>query len=293
MSRVAPERLRQSIRDARAENLLILYIDSYRSDNRQTQFYKPRHVQGRRDAYPRSFLRKPRNRQLIRQEFEGAVQWLASQSRWKALHWLFETFPSRYLKDAPQTPIEELKSIVQHVTRGIRVGDHTGWDEVRRVPARERQQRELRAEATNLIRSSLRKASGERAWRIVYNTNIARGFGGHVDALHPNWADALVRFVRTINELRQGRKPSRSGPIPGAPVTITAYMVQAATQTWNQRLTDAHRSVLAEQQSWREALTPIWQEVKARLTWGIQHADSIYDADSFDNGRYRYPPQDL
>ncbi len=273
---------------------MVLYIDSYRADGHQTAYYRPRQgVLGRRDACSRSFLQQAQNRQLIRQEFEGAVRSLVNQSRWETLHWLYETFPARHIRNAPQVPLQELRGIIEHTAQRIRVGDHTGWDEIRRFPATAQRQRELVTEAIRIIREGLRSASGERAWHIVYGTPISRGVGGHVDAAHPNWADALVRFVRTINELRQGRPLSRGGRIPNVPVTITAHIVGSAQQTWNERLTDAHHIVLAEEHHWRQAVPQLWQEVKARLTWGIQRAGSIFTADSFDNGRYRHPPQGL
>ncbi len=127
--------LRQErIGQARLENLLILYIDSYVA-RQETPFYEPRSgILGERRAYPRSFLSRARTREYILNEFEGGIQWLAERGRWPDIDWVINRFPETHIARVPAAPMARLREIAARVTGAIDVGDHTGWDEVRRVP---------------------------------------------------------------------------------------------------------------------------------------------------------------
>lgn len=301
---MSDELRRSRIREARGENLMILYVDSFRHDDRQTDFYHPRSGGlGRRDYYPPSFLRQRRNRLLLRHTFEGGVQYLATNARWQALHWLHNTFPEQYLRGVPQAPLGELRQLIQRAARQHRIGDHTGWDEIIRMPARLRMQRReeataarnerrVRAQIVPIIRRELRRASGQEAHLRCFSSVLITAPGGHTNMGPTNWAAALLRFVVTLNELRQGQRPSRSGPIRHAPVTLTAGMVGAATRTWHRVLNDEQRAVLQDDRHWAQVMRPVWEEVQQRIRWGIREAGQpTPNLDTFDLGRWRNPPQ--
>ena len=300
---MSDELRRSRIVQARTENLMILYTDSFRGGNSQTAFYDPlQGVLGRRDFYPQTFLRAPRHRRLLLETFTQRVRGLASQSRWQALNWLHSRFPSAHIPSAPDDPLHELQGIIQREASRVRVGHHNGWDEVREVPEAMRLQRAEQAqstrnaaratrEATETLRRGLRHASGEDAHHNCFSSSGVRTLGGHTNMGPANWANGLRRYIVTINELRRGRTTSRSGPLPGAPVTLTASMVGNASHAWNRDLNDEQRDALRNDSNWGQAMGEIWQELLARLAWGLERVGIAFDPEVFEEGRWRYPDQ--
>ncbi len=130
---ISTDLLLDRIGEARIENLIILYIDPY-VPRQETEFYGARSGElGRRDAYPRSFLRRPRTRRHILATFESEIRWLAGQGRWHAIHWHLYRFPTAHIATVPPRRMEELRRIAERVCRAIPFHDHTVWDEVQRV----------------------------------------------------------------------------------------------------------------------------------------------------------------
>jgi hypothetical protein len=284
---VDPQLLRDRLREARAENLMILYVDSRRRDARQTPFYYPEPGNlGRRENYANSFLQQSDIRRLILQEFEAAVRWHATQHppHWDTMRWLRDTFPDRHITptNPPGEALTELRQIID------RWNHLAGVVEARRAFDR----------AVTTLKAELRDASNQREWNGVFGSEASRGVGGtshgvqSVEFRAAGWATGLLRYLQTINELRRGQQPSRSGTISGAGRVFSAVMVDAARRAWN-GLTRDQRSFVAHSRYWPTVVSELWTELKARLTWALRQAGANQNADSLDNGAWRHPRQDL
>ncbi|KAB2887336.1 MAG: DUF4157 domain-containing protein, partial [Kofleriaceae bacterium] len=299
---IDPALLRARIGEMRAENAMVLYVDAVGGSRHA--FYQPAQgVEGSRDVWDPRFLRQSAHRRLLRDRFRGHVDYLVGQRRWDTLYWLHTEFPSNHLPNAAPGPLQELQRFIQTQATAVQTESGTGWDEIQNAPTRRRADaaesrergQQARADvtaATQAVTAGLRAASGTRLHRIVYSTAPMRTLGGHTHTLNSSWAHALARYLRTLNELRQGRRPSMGGGIPGAPTTSDSYMVDAATATWR-GLSEQQRTTLTDDDQWATLVRNVWPTFQERLSWGIQEAGSDQNPDTLDGGRWRNPGQDL
>lgn len=302
---IDPELLRERIQQMRTENLMVLYVDAHRRDDTQGALYQPiSGVGGRRRAYSQQFIQ--RHRRLILREYEGAIGWLVEQHRWETLHWLYHTFPAlpEHFPAPPDGPLERLRSIIQSRSEAVRHGEMTGWEHIQHIPETVREQREeeergreeghqTAEEASRDLCAAFRNSTGERAHWIVFSSSAVRTLGGHAHGLPANWVEGLVRYIRTVNELRSGGSPSAHGIIPRAPVTMTALMVTRATHDFN-ALTRDQREILRNDDLWGNIVVPqLWRVLRERFDWGVTRADMPTNLKTFQEGRFRNPPQSV
>lgn len=296
------------IAQMRTENLMILYVDSFDGET-QRNFYSPRPWIGvSRRALTPQFLNQRATRLLLQREFRGAVDWLSTQTpgRWETLYWLHTTFPQRYLQDAPQEPLNEMREYIEQRARTTRAGSvfrfpmRTGWDEIQAMrgrrqehaateQAQRRDEENILEDAVSTLRRGLRQTAGMDLHRIIFQTSYTKTLGGVAHSEPINWANALVRYVQTINELRQGRPPSAGGLLPGAPRPATARMVTGATDTWRTQLTESQRRLLAADNYWYRAVHNIWPEVVKLIRWGLDEAEVDIRPEVLGGGRYMRP----
>jgi hypothetical protein len=271
-----PSEWQRRIPQARVENLMILYIDSFRQDGNQTPYYRQLpgfggHVLGRdRSTFPQQLLPTIEMRQFLLANIEAKIQRLKNNRQWSTIDWLRGDFISRHVNNPPAEPLRTLTHLLE-VARAAGTADDRA--------------------IVDLCRA-MRDAANLNEHRNVFGTALTRGFGGTPHGISSpeyaaiGWANGLIQFIRTINELRQGRPPSRTAQPPNAPRVFLNVMVGQATVAWN-RLSDAQRRAFTQEQPWQRLLAALWNQLKERLNWALQTVGSSATADTLDNGRYR------
>ncbi|MGH9794622.1 MAG: hypothetical protein ACRD5G_07615 [Candidatus Acidiferrales bacterium] len=288
------QQLRDLLRQARLENLMILYVDAHSQPPAQTPWYDtPAGTLARRDVFTQEFLQKPNNRQHLLALFRDGIARLVQQARWRTLFWMSEQFPSRHLPNGPGAPLRELKGLIETACRRVRVGDHSGWEEIQQIPRDEADRQRRLLEAVEIIKTRLRASFGENEARRVFPSGLGQAFGQRMTIETSNWAAAVVQHVRALNRLRKGQEAYVDGTRPGADFRLPNHAVETARSTWTHHLTEGHREVLAQQPYWQTGLSRIWIEVKERINLGLRYASVPETAETFEHGRYRNPDQGL
>jgi hypothetical protein len=244
-------------------------------------------------VFTSEFLRKPVNRQHILELFRVGILRLVQQSRWRTLFWLYDEFPGRHLRAAPRAGLLELRNIIEAAARRARIGDHSGWDEIQRIPRDEGDRQTRLSEAVSIITRQLRASFGPEEAQRVFPSALGQGFGQRI-TMEPNaWAAGVVLHVRALNRLRKGLDPYEDGTRPGAGFRLPNHAVETARQTWSRHLQEGHREVLAVQRYWEQIMPRIWTGVKERIDFGLQYAGVSLPADRFQEGHYQSPAQSV
>jgi hypothetical protein len=291
---VNDELLRARLRETRVENLIILLVDDERGRTARTEWYStPPGTLARRDAYSTGFLDRGGNRELVRATLRAKIATLCRDHRWRVLHWLHSEFPDRHLAGAPDSALQQVRSIIEEESRSVRVAHRTGWDQILSIPVDAAARLELAKTAAATISQHIRASFTEHEAMLVFPSAIETGMGMRMTIEASAWADGIVRYVVTLNRLRNGKDRYTPGTMPGATWRMPNHAVERATEVWNDELTEGQRLTLADDHYWSIVLPRIWHVVRERIDFGFARASTGRTHTDFQEGHFTHPGQDV